>query len=72
MIIIAIVCFDLEKLVSTTYPTDIDGRLCTKDNPQYNYLYFTSPSDTVYIIIIFYRQSAFVYQSVLTLINKFH
>jgi len=58
MLILAVGNFDLGKLEQTTYPTDIDGRLCTKDNDVYNYLYFTSPSDTVPLILTSRRQNA--------------
>jgi len=64
MLIWAFINFNLDKLKQTTYPADIDGRLCTKDNNVYNYLYFTSPSDTVILFYIL-RESAFAYKNVL-------
>lgn len=58
MIVLAVINFNLDKLNQTTYPTDIDGKLCTRDNNNYNYLYFTSPSNTV--INIIFRQKDYV------------
>lgn len=53
MIVLAVINFNLDKLNQTTYPTDIDGKLCTRNNNNFNYLYFTSPSNTV-IKILYY------------------
>ena len=47
MLGVAIAVLDLEKLQKMTYPTDQQGRHCTLDNPNYNYLYFTSLHDPV-------------------------
>ena len=47
MLATAIIVLDLEKLQRMTYPTDQMGRHCTLDNPNYNYLYFTSTTDPV-------------------------
>jgi len=47
MFVIACFTFDLNKLNSLTYPTDNNGRKCTLDNPQFNYLYFTTLNDVV-------------------------
>lgn len=43
----AIAVMDLNNLQKITYPTDSQGRMCTLDNPNYNYLYFTSFTDPV-------------------------
>jgi hypothetical protein len=43
----AIAVMDLTQLQKITYPTDSQGRMCTLDNPNYNYLYFTSFTDPV-------------------------
>ncbi len=64
MLVIAFINFDYNKLVQTTYPTDIDGRLCTMDNDKYNYLYFTSPTDTVSLNLID-RKNVFVFKNAL-------
>lgn len=45
-----------DNLANMTYPTDSMGRKCTKDNPNYNYLYFTSIKDQVQGTI-YYRQN---------------
>lgn len=64
MLIIAIITFDINKLSRSTYPTDIEGRLCTYDNREYNYLYFTSLNDPVTYFLFIIRQNAYVYQNV--------
>lgn len=45
MLGIAIACINLPALQKMTYPTDSEGRHCTLDNQNYNYLYFPSPSN---------------------------
>lgn len=62
MFITAIACLDLNKLQRMTYPTDQQGRHCTLDNGNYNYLYFTSPSDPVWSFLC--RQNDCVWNSV--------
>jgi hypothetical protein len=52
MLLGAILSLDLGKLQHMTYPTDQQGRHCTLDNPNYNYLYFTSSSDPVKPLLI--------------------
>ena len=47
MLVGAIAGLDLGKLQRMTYPTDHQGRHCTLDNANYNYLYFTSTTDPV-------------------------
>jgi hypothetical protein len=44
MLVLAVSRLDLPQLQKMTYPTDSAGRHCTLDNPNYNYLYFPSPS----------------------------
>jgi hypothetical protein len=45
----AIASLDLNNLQKMTYPTDQEGRHCTLDNANYNYLYFTSSNDPVLV-----------------------
>ena len=47
--IASIILLDAEKLRIITYPTDGVGHKCTLDNPNYNYLYFTSFNDPVHV-----------------------
>lgn len=61
MFITAIASLDLNKLQRMTYPTDQQGRHCTLDNGNYNYLYFTSPHDPVLIFLC--RQSDSVWNN---------
>jgi len=63
MLIMAIVVLDTNKLGRMTYPTDMAGRHCTLDHPEFNFLYFTSPTDPVHLNLK-YRESGSVYHSV--------
>lgn len=49
MLIVAIVSLNLYNLQKMTYPADSQGRHCTLDNPNFNYLYFVDPQDIVTI-----------------------
>ena len=51
MFIMSIVFLDLKKLQQITYPTDSDGKKCTLDHTNFNYLYFTSLTDAVFFNI---------------------
>lgn len=68
MFIAAIICLDLSSLQRMTYPTDQQGRHCTLDNSNYNYLYFSSSNDPV--IQLIFSQKGFAYHNVPTEVNK--
>lgn len=51
MFIAAIASMDVAKLQRMTYPTDQQGRHCTLDNQNYNYLYFASSNDPVHLAL---------------------
>ena len=68
MLATAIACLDLNKLKRMTYPTDQQGRHCTLDNENYNYLYFTSPTDPVRTFLC--RQSDYVWNDAPKEINR--
>lgn len=42
----------LDHYIKANFPADTDGKLCGIDYPGYSYIYFTSPTDMVYVSLI--------------------
>lgn len=45
MFITALVTLNMSALQKMTYPTDSQGRHCTLDNNNFNFLYFPTPNN---------------------------